>query len=595
MDPRLIFHGGGEIQFFPVFYRGWDFFQEFLREPGGILKYLSAFLSQFFYVGWLGAAILTAQAGLIYACGRMFFRAIGADHLRWLAYIPPWLLLALHSSYRYCFGPATGLLAALAFGSLYVHLRITCPWLRLAVVLGLSLVIYLFGESALPVFSLLVAVFELHAGRWRLAVASVVTAGVIPVAAGNLFFGLSSREALPGLLPFNWGVDVTRPRGVALVSGLYLVLPLAGAGWMLWRGAANRFFRRPSPAQPVKKSLAFIPGKEGRANKKAAERKAAVSSGWLLGTAGVLLITGSVAYGFLDRDLKAIIAVDYYAQNRMWPEVLAAGRGHAQNRYVANAINCALYQTGRLGHDLPLDQTPETLLLPENDRRAHWNKIDLCLDLGCVNEALHHLAEALALYGERPFLLKRLAVANIALGNVGTAKIYLRALTRTLFHAGWAADYLQRLETDPTLSQDAEVTRLRHLRPAQDELIPMPADQLLWRLVMDHKDNRMAGEYLLSHCLLTRNLAGFMKVLRGLGYPGEKILPPLHEEALVLAAKHLGNDTRPLPIPPDSEPAKRLERFIEAMKAAGGDPARAAARVQNEFGNSYFYYFYRQP
>ena len=49
VDPRLIYHGGGVIEDFPVFFRGWAFFQEFISYPGGPVEYLSAFLFQFFY------------------------------------------------------------------------------------------------------------------------------------------------------------------------------------------------------------------------------------------------------------------------------------------------------------------------------------------------------------------------------------------------------------------------------------------------------------------------------------------------------------------------------------------------------------------
>ena len=62
VDPRLIYHGGGMITNFPVFFRGWVFFQQFIAYPGGPVEYLSAFLSQLFYYSWAGALIVTLQA-----------------------------------------------------------------------------------------------------------------------------------------------------------------------------------------------------------------------------------------------------------------------------------------------------------------------------------------------------------------------------------------------------------------------------------------------------------------------------------------------------------------------------------------------------
>ena len=62
IDLKLIYHGGGMIMTFPVFFRGWVFFREFTSYPGGIVESLSAFLSQFFYYSWAGALVVTVQA-----------------------------------------------------------------------------------------------------------------------------------------------------------------------------------------------------------------------------------------------------------------------------------------------------------------------------------------------------------------------------------------------------------------------------------------------------------------------------------------------------------------------------------------------------
>ena len=49
VDLHLIYHGGGVITNFPPFYKDWAFFREFVTYPGGLVEYISAFLSQFLY------------------------------------------------------------------------------------------------------------------------------------------------------------------------------------------------------------------------------------------------------------------------------------------------------------------------------------------------------------------------------------------------------------------------------------------------------------------------------------------------------------------------------------------------------------------
>jgi hypothetical protein len=45
VELRLIYHGSGMVPNFPVFFRGWAFFRQFTSYPGGLVEYLSAFLS----------------------------------------------------------------------------------------------------------------------------------------------------------------------------------------------------------------------------------------------------------------------------------------------------------------------------------------------------------------------------------------------------------------------------------------------------------------------------------------------------------------------------------------------------------------------
>ncbi len=66
VDVGLIYHGGGVIVDFPVFYWGWDFARETLARPSGAAGYLSSLLMQTLFFSWFGALALTLQSASIY-------------------------------------------------------------------------------------------------------------------------------------------------------------------------------------------------------------------------------------------------------------------------------------------------------------------------------------------------------------------------------------------------------------------------------------------------------------------------------------------------------------------------------------------------
>jgi hypothetical protein len=183
--------------------------------------------------------------------------------------------------------------------------------------------------------------------------------------------------------------------------------------------------------------------------------------GWIAQTVLTGAVTVGVYFAAHDQRLKTILAVDYYVCHEMWPKVLEETARHpVHDPFVACASAQAAFHLGRLTRQLPeLDSADD--LLPVK-MSGIW------LDLGLVNMALHSLAENVELSGERPLLLRQLVTANLAVGNLPTARIYLNALTKVPFHSQWARDYLRRLDGDPSLRADKEITRLRNLMVKRD-------------------------------------------------------------------------------------------------------------------------------
>lgn len=601
VDVSLIYHGGGEIVDFPVFFWGASFFWEMLPYPGGVGRSVAALLAQSLHTSWLGAGVLAAQAWLIGRAGAAGLEAMNCPGVKWVRFAPAVVLLALHGRYAHFSEAITALAFGLGAAWLWWRLGAVGKWGRLVVLVALSAALYGAAGAALVVFSVLVALVS--AGRregWPAVLTPLALAGAVPGLAGLFLFGLSPLEAYAALIPVSGERVGFKAGWVPLLVATYALVPVVTGAVVLWRALA----RRHGSTAPADSAVGGCPLGKGRSASPQTShgpsaprrRRAWAQIPWPIETAGLALVAVGALHLAHDRRLAAVLAVDRCVQEQRWGDVPQAARGHEADRYVAAALAQAAFHTGQLTRRLPPVQKPGDLLLHDQTRRGHWNKAAFYWDLGYVNQALHHLAEAQEFCGPRPAILRRMALIHIALTNLPTARIYLNALTRVPFHATWARAYLARLDADPLLVADAEVSRLRRfmLRKDSVQLVWSP-QEVLTLLLEANAQNRMAFEYLMTCHLLTKDLNSFARDLqRWVGATGGA-LGPLWEEALVLAAHQ-----------PDAPPAlrqhpvspavhQRLAHVLQVLQECGGDEQAAARRLEPDHGQSYFYYYLFHP
>ncbi len=135
----------------------------------------------------------------------------------------------------------------------------------------------------------------------------------------------------------------------------------------------------------------------------------------------LLAVGAAVAVVSLDGYQKALLAVHYYACQRQWPEVLRASRRCTNDYTVMNAVDRALYHTGRLNQDMFAHmQYPEALIFTGADHALfYWHKLDTLIDLGLLNLAEKNLTECMEMFGEQPMILQRLAARQFGQGQGG--------------------------------------------------------------------------------------------------------------------------------------------------------------------------------
>lgn len=91
----------GTVTNFPVFYKGWPFFFETVRTPGGFLQYVSAFASQMFYFSWAGRCGHHAARLDAVRLHRLSASKGGPARPRLLRFVPTFSMLVAYARYSY--------------------------------------------------------------------------------------------------------------------------------------------------------------------------------------------------------------------------------------------------------------------------------------------------------------------------------------------------------------------------------------------------------------------------------------------------------------------------------------------------------------
>ncbi len=585
VEPHLLFHGSDRITNFPSFYRTWTFFASHLSHPGGLVEYLSAFLSQLLYFSWLGALVITMQALTLGSLLAYVLREMGLGRLRVVRYVPALLLLVIYGQYTYFFPTTMALLCALAMVAFYVRpaMRRT-PTISATFFVGLSLACYYAAGAAMLLFAITCAILELSSsGRRRLAVLYVLVAGGLPYVFGVKVFGISLMNAYSDLLPISWRLlhFGARRRGIETVYALYLLVPgIVALGALI---SSIRIRARQTGRVPDHPKLESAHTNWWRAT----------SSRWSVQTTALFAITGAVAYGSLDGTQKTHFAVDYYAYHRVWSKVLAEGRKGQGDPFVVHTVNRALYHTGQLGDSMfAWPQEPGYLLLKGTEHQwAYWQNFAAHMELGFMNYAENALMECLAGLGDRPMILQQLAMINMVKGNLDTARVCLRALSTTLFHDDWAKHYLYILEQDPDLATDRDVQNLRSIAMAEDyATLRVPEENMLSHLLERNRGNRMAFEYLMAWYLLNRQLTRFVNRLEDLRDLGYETLPRHYEEAVLVYTATARTTIELRGYEPQENMRQQTERFLAILQSHGGDKFAAFADLAKSHGDTYAFY-----
>jgi len=563
IEPHLFYYGFGKMIELPLYSTGWRFFKQSIAHPGGLIEFLGGFLSQLFYINWIGAVVITAVAwGLSKVSTKLIALAGGKSSYRMLCYIPALLFIMSYNYYDHALLLGLALLAALFFSVLYIKSRIKPVSARILWFGILFIVLYFIAGGACLFFAVLAVINECFSRREYTAAAllfAIAASG--PYLAGALIFDLPSSAIFLSLTPFNSGW--ANMDSALILQSMFLFVPGLIVFLLLFSSKKAGFSFQGKLLVKILPYAVLL----------------------------VLFIIGNVITFNINK--KTLNKLMYFSHIKKWEKVLNQAQklpSDTYNLYNNYQINRALYHSGRLGEEMfSFPQNMDAFALRFVMRDAAL--IDISLELGSLNVAEHLSLELLEVAGNSPFFLRDLALVNLAKKQTDTARIFLNALCKDLIFRKKAMRLLRQLDKDPGLEGDRRVQYLRNVMLEKD-IANIDIESLYLKLLEKNRYNRMAFEYLMAHYLMERRVDKVAENFARLDELGYKEIPRNYEEAILLHSLDTGGTIKLFGKKLRPETLEKFYAFSEIMSSSAEISRVAASReLMQKFGSTYFFYY----
>ena len=527
------------------------YFADVARVPGGLADWLGRCLTQFFYHAPAGAALLAVlycgvQLAVWAACRRKtLFTYV-------LSFIPALLLVVFFCDDNALAGAIVAL--ALPFAVAALCQRVASRRGRRILELILLPVLYMACGPLGILFAVAAVCREVADGEgkpWLFALGMLVVAAVTVLVAWRIFPYPFNRlvqgihyhrfhNILPGLL---YAAAVAAAL-VVLVSCLKERKPLRGI---------------------VVPALLFV----------------------VLAAAGTFA-TLRVA----DPVKEEWMHYDFMVRMQMWNRILQqADRKNPDNPKTVSCLNLALAKTGRLAENqFSYFQNGPEGLIPgfKGDFTNPVSTGEIFWHLGMVNTAQRYAFEAqesIPDFQKSARFYRRLAETNLVNGDTLVAMKYLKVLEHTTFYRSWARETAALVADGTLFEKRPELAQVREFRLKEHDFFfsDTEMDSMLGVLQVEHPENRMALDYLLSWCLLRKDLTRFAECLQMVD---TKPLPQTYQEALLLLWVFTHQDFNGLPESIAPVNVQRINRFM-----ADANSGKSEAVMKAAYGNTYWFYF----
>ncbi len=534
-----------------------DYFAQCIVVPDGLAAYAAEFLTQFYYITWIGALILAMLYVFIQRMVWILAKRLGAaDAWYPLSFVPVLILWFYMGDENVMLSFAVSLLLGLIASYYYNKVR---DYLKITTYIYIVFVIpafyWLFGANVFVLVGFIAIIEALERKVFFPMCVVIYTLAVILVCAQFLQYPL--YRLLGGISYYRYPAYI--PYLQILIMILMAVVPFI---------------------------IAYLP--------KAWAPKSKTGYVTRINTIIIALaVIGFFLVKFGFSKLKYdIIDYDYLVRTEQWNKIIDKAMNHQASTPMGVAcVNMALAKTGQLGDRLfEFYQNGGEGLFPafQRDMTTPLATSEIFYSLGMINDAQRYVfeaQEAIPNYLKSGRCTKRLAETNLINGNYGVAAKYLRMLQKTLFYSDWANKTIPLLHNETAINSNPIYGTLRRYRQKKHDYLfsDREMDQMLGMLFVGDYSNRLAFEYLMAFELLQRDLQHFSEYYPLGKYANFDHIPRSYQEALVYMWTQTHPNFNGMPWSISQDVCQNMTVFAQAYMHNPNDPSLSTGILGQTF------------
>jgi len=548
-----------------LFVFSYEFLQEHLNKPGGLLIWLGKFLSAFYYYPPAGALILSSVLTLVvFSITKISYILTGKYSLI-VSFLIGAILFYLHTNYRFLLFNSLGLLIQL--GLFWIAIRYLTFFKGWIPVIIVPFLYYVTGGFTIIYLLLTISFLFYYKNKtmWLQVFSMWALSVLLYLLSSEFLFFQSDKTLLTyPLAQYNSG---SQQIIFLTVSGLISILP----------------------------ELFFIRFKEPRRLRISYVMRS------ISGTTILIIILVIIAALRIDIKTRKYFYVEKLFCENKFDEVIAYNTANPPTNLLTVYLNnIALCETGKLDDQLfhfPQNKDGKTLFL-------EWKLESEILNIGgyfyytagMINEAHRWAFENMVMKGFTSEGLKMLIKTELINANYDMVEKYIGVLKKTLFYRTEAESFEKLLKSGLIEGSDSELVKKRQTKTEHDffTITDNPSINLGLILASDSM-NRKAFEYNLAFLLLKKNYNGILHEMAGFQRLGYTKLPVHIEEAVIaLAVSNKGKipDTGNLRISKKTE--LRWNQYLSVLQQYGNNIKSAEPELRKRFGDTFWYYvFYK--
>lgn len=547
------------------------FFRQCMVTAGGLLTWVGAYLTQWFYYPALGAGVLCLLWAVLIALLTRVFRIPAAWWVVTLVPVACLLVSVTDLGYwvyylklrGHMFDATVGTIVAV--GLTWVYTLLPARWY------GRTLWVTVAGCVGYPLLGfyglLAIALMALLGRRWADIVMAVVVGTGIPLVCYHaLFHETNLVNIYWTALPVFWHQD----KQYFAYNLPYVVL----FGSIVLMAVCRQ--QKSQPALP----------------------------GWVLSVTRALLLTvivaGTALSWYKDDNFHRELSMSRDMDNRDWQAMLAtsqASKGEP-TRAVCMMQNLALGRLGRLGEEMfSYPNGAARANAPFPVRLIHTVGKQLYLAYGVPNYCYRWCMEDGVEYGWTAERLKLMTLCSLVNGELDAAQHYVSLLKKTTFHRQWARHYQEYIHNPRLVADDPELGVVLHLR-RQDNFLTADQSQmeqfLLEHFTTAESADPLLQEQILVSAMQAKNMQLFWRQFYQYTelHRGERV-PRHYQEAACLFGHLMNIDVSHMPF--DPQVVSDYQQFagtVGELQRQGRSLEQIRPTAYGRFRHTYYYDFY---